>query len=406
MSRIHLDIVSSAFVVLLAFQSSAEGRLLQCNPQSCYLDGGLKVVLGPFDTLNVVRVSFGEIEASGLFPNGSACLKGEQGGFCTYTYRCIAPPQSESGYLPITIVYSGGQSEVFKGVFEYLSAPEVLNISPNQNSVLPDDVDNPVVIKARGVSTKPGISVYFGDFQATRVRATLLSEWTEISCVPPPFPGGAIPLTVDVKIVNADDSEGGGKTFEYTRISPVILGFTPNSIPAWTQGYNDFSISVTNAIPGSVAVYFNNIRAGRTAVPFSQDVFTCIPPAQPPGLVDILIVNGDGGIYFRQNAIQYSGEPSSDFHPGDVNQDFRFNISEVLRVVQLYNSHGIHCDPETEDGYAPGANGDRSCPPYPTDNDPSDWQIGLSEVLEIIQYYNLHCYQPCPDAAGTYCPPD
>ena len=59
----------------------------------------------------------------------------------------------------------------------------------------------------------------------------------------------------------------------------------------------------------------------------------------------------------------------------------------------------------TEDGYAPGT-GDQSCSPYASDHLPQDWQVGLSEVMEVVQFFNLNCYQPCPGAPGTYCPPN
>jgi len=40
----------------------------------------------------------------------------------------------------------------------------------------------------------------------------------------------------------------------------------------------------------------------------------------------------------------------SDYKP----QDWRITLSELLRVIQLYNSPGYHPDPDTEDGFAPG----------------------------------------------------
>lgn len=58
-----------------------------------------------------------------------------------------------------------------------------------------------------------------------------------------------------------------------------------------------------------------------------------------------------------------------------------------------------------EDGYAPGP-GNRSGPPYDLDRSPQDWRLQLSELLRLIQIYNAGAYHYCPDA-GTedgFCP--
>ncbi|MDM8550373.1 hypothetical protein QUF72_09855 [Desulfobacterales bacterium HSG2] len=49
---------------------------------------------------------------------------------------------------------------------------------------------------------------------------------------------------------------------------------------------------------------------------------------------------------------------SSDYNP----QDYEISLSELLRVIQLYNQGDYHCDPGGEDGYAP-AKGDDTCTP-------------------------------------------
>ncbi len=81
------------------------------------------------------------------------------------------------------------------------------------------------------------------------------------------------------------------------------------------------------------------------------------------------------------------------------------SLSELLRVVQFYNSPGFHCQPGTEDGFAPGP-GDETCLPHDLDYNPNDWEIRLLELLRLIQYYNLGGYSLCP-SEGTedgYCP--
>lgn len=89
-------------------------------------------------------------------------------------------------------------------------------------------------------------------------------------------------------------------------------------------------------------------------------------------------------------------------HTADRNSDGTISLSELLRVIQFYNSGGLHCalPPEsTEDGYVPGANdAQEACVPHNSDYSPQDWRISLSELLRLIQFYNSGGYFACPDA--------
>ncbi len=97
-------------------------------------------------------------------------------------------------------------------------------------------------------------------------------------------------------------------------------------------------------------------------------------------------------------------------HTADQNSDNVVNLSELLRVIQFFNSDGFSCaDPpeSTEDGYQPGA-GDESCVPHASDYNPGDFEISLSELLRLIQFFNSGGYVACPDAdpptEDGYCP--
>jgi len=90
------------------------------------------------------------------------------------------------------------------------------------------------------------------------------------------------------------------------------------------------------------------------------------------------------------------------WHTADRDHDNRILLIELLRVIQLYNSHGFHCaDPsgDTEDGYAPGPGDDRACCPHDSDySGGPDWSIGLTELFRLFQFYNAGGYYACPDA--------
>jgi len=90
-------------------------------------------------------------------------------------------------------------------------------------------------------------------------------------------------------------------------------------------------------------------------------------------------------------------------HSADPDGDGIISLSELLRVIQFYNSNGIHCQDGTEDGYAPGA-GDQSCIPHHSDYNPQDWRINLSEVLRMIQFFNSSGYHPCEGSEDGFCP--
>lgn len=92
-------------------------------------------------------------------------------------------------------------------------------------------------------------------------------------------------------------------------------------------------------------------------------------------------------------------------HTTDQNGDSVISLSELLRLIQFYNSLALHCDALGEDGYAPGT-GDESCAPHNADYAPQDWVISLSELLRVIQFYNSLGYSACPDAntEDGFCP--
>jgi cytochrome c peroxidase len=92
-------------------------------------------------------------------------------------------------------------------------------------------------------------------------------------------------------------------------------------------------------------------------------------------------------------------------HTGDTDRNHRMDLSELMRIIQFYNSNGLHCLGETaavsEDGFMPGHQASaQPCEPHASDYAPQDWQIGLSELLRAVQFYNAGSVYRCPDA-GT-----
>ncbi len=90
-------------------------------------------------------------------------------------------------------------------------------------------------------------------------------------------------------------------------------------------------------------------------------------------------------------------------YTADQNDDGQISLSEMLRVIQLFNSNGYHCDAGTEDDYAPGPGG-AACAGHASDYNPQDWVINLSELLQVIQFFNSGGYHACPGTENGFCP--
>ncbi len=81
------------------------------------------------------------------------------------------------------------------------------------------------------------------------------------------------------------------------------------------------------------------------------------------------------------------GEPLPN-HSCDTNGNWRIELIELLRVIQFYNSGGYSCKQGTEDGYAPLPDGPRNCTNHSADFNPPDFKINLNEILRVIQLFN------------------
>ncbi len=98
----------------------------------------------------------------------------------------------------------------------------------------------------------------------------------------------------------------------------------------------------------------------------------------------------------RTRTVIVEGSCSPDYQSADQNQNNMIELSELLRMIQFFNTGGYHCMAGTEDGYAPGMSGDHSCYPHTTDYSPQDWAISLTELLRVIQFFNSGGYHACP----------
>jgi len=129
-----------------------------------------------------------------------------------------------------------------------------------------------------------------------------------------------------------------------------------------------------------------------------------IPDPEVDALFDELDLNGDG--FLSTAELQQSTGGESPIHSADQDADQLISLSELLRVIQFYNTGGYACSDvpaDTEDGYIPGAGAD-TCVAHASDYNPQDWGVDLSELLRVIQLYNTGGYFECEEGEDGYCP--
>jgi hypothetical protein len=97
-------------------------------------------------------------------------------------------------------------------------------------------------------------------------------------------------------------------------------------------------------------------------------------------------------------------------HAADQDENFSINLNELLRVIQFFNTGGITCYSAGEDGYRPVANPSslfysQPCLRHSADTD-FNWRINLSELLRVVQIFNIGAYDYCPfaDTEDGFCP--
>jgi hypothetical protein len=81
------------------------------------------------------------------------------------------------------------------------------------------------------------------------------------------------------------------------------------------------------------------------------------------------------------------------------------SFSEILDAIMLYNWGTFHCDRQADTGYFEGT-GTRECTPHASDYNPQDWRLDMGEMLRLVQLFNSPYYRPCDDGEDGFCPAD
>jgi len=129
-----------------------------------------------------------------------------------------------------------------------------------------------------------------------------------------------------------------------------------------------------------------------------RDGAPILDAVQPSYLIDAVTLDdagryvcrvGDGTVeaFSDEVALLVFERPATGQQSADSNGDWSISLSELLRVIQFYNVGVFSCAEDTEDGFAPGV-GPQDCAPHTSDYAPQDWSINLSELLRMIQFFN------------------
>jgi hypothetical protein len=193
-----------------------------------------------------------------------------------------------------------------------------------------------------------------------------------------------------------------------------------------TSGSGGSQVTIDGA--GQFNGYAWGENVGWIALNSGQGVITALPAegegvlegeglAEGEGLIEGEgLAEGEGllegeGLAEGEGLLEGEGEGTifPDCHAADQDCNGVINLTELLRVIQFFNIRGYHCvtPPDvSEDGYLPGSGTDYACVPHASDYLPQDWAINLTELLRLIQFFNIRGYHACP-GLGTedgYCP--
>lgn len=215
----------------------------------------------------------------------------------------------------------------------------------------------------------------------------LTASWQSPSCAvsfnpPVPTDGGAVQVAVSLFNARFD-----GGTNQFGTLTSDALGW-PGDVVLDTAnpGYS---------VDGSAVVFSPALTIGNWNSALNNGLYST--GITGPGLAQ------------SSECAERAGPPDATVHTADQNENKRIDLSELLRVIQFYNSGGFHCaaNPgETEDGFVPGPGNEKSCATHNSDYNPQDWIVNIVELLRLIQFYNLGGYHLCP-GDGTedgFCP--
>ncbi len=211
-----------------------------------------------------------------------------------------------------------------------------------------------------------------------------LSAWIELSGAPQSGAPGVHEVTYSV-------ADAAGNVAFAVRIvtildeCDIVITRQPRSLALYTGMRAEFEVAARG---GSGPLAFQWRKDG-VSIEDARDVRLVIDPVflEDTGDYDCMLSDGIASERSARASLHVYERPESGQQSADINGDWNISLTELLRVIQFFNVGELSCGDGTEDGYTPGSGG-RVCEPHDTDYNPRDWVINLSELLRLIQFYN------------------
>jgi hypothetical protein len=228
-------------------------------------------------------------------------------------------------------------------------------------------------------------------------------------------PGASATLGNSVLAGNTAQGEHADLWGNIEMLGHNLVGVAPTGLAAFLQGTveNPLNPMLTYHVlyPGTGRLIYLYIpEAGSPLIDAGDNALLSSPAFIGSRCVDAATVPRLRNEVIDIGSTEYQGgteQAPCGGHSADTQNTGQIDLSALLRVIQLYNAGGLHCDRNGEDGYAPGEDAAaQACTPHSSDYNPQDWRIDLNELLRAIQFYNVGGYTPCPES-GTedgFCP--
>lgn len=213
--------------------------------------------------------------------------------------RCTTPPQTEAGFVDVTVTNIDGQSFTLTDGFEYLNPPEIVTVVPAEGLMTGGDE-----VQIFGDGFYEGVVILFGEVEA---ECTFVSRQA-LDCI---TPASNVEGFVDLTATNPDGQQGTLENgFNYLFPPPQIVSVTPGR--ATDLGGTTLNVVIDWAKEGLVITFEQGSCTVQTLEFQNFDrraIATCITDPHPEGFTDMTVTNPDGQFDTEIDFFYFFGPP-------------------------------------------------------------------------------------------------
>jgi len=220
-------------------------------------------------------------------------------------------------------------------------------------------------------------------------------------------------MTIDALLPSKNaDRDAFTNAQEYAHYPARVCPYTPDETVDYVvaalrtnlyPGSPDPEGEGEGVVEGFVEGEGEGVIDGEGAFPEGEGEGTQEPEAETEGEGEGV---GDGeGDADGEGAVEGEGEGEGEeqHHSADRDGSGVLDLGELLRPIQFFNAGGYQCAAEGgEDAWAAGL-GDCALCPHDSDYLHGDCALSLSELLRVIQFFNLGGYHACLDSEDGFC---